>query len=77
MLCKYPRCRNKAEKTFALVDLCEKHYELISEETKSYYARKIGMYEREHYYKISSYIPWSKEYMSYDERGNYIAFRRN
>ncbi len=59
--CKYPNCCNEATKTFALVDLCERHFDLIMDETKLFYAREIVYHQRIQYLKISSLIPCSKE----------------
>ena len=64
-MCKYPECTHDAALSWALVSLCEKHYELIKDETEKFYTKKIysktEFERRPHYLKISNMIPWSKE----------------
>lgn len=67
--CKYPNCNNHAEKTFALVPLCEKHFDSINRETSLFYKKgmkgqKFNAREdaiRREYAKIAYLISWSKE----------------
>jgi hypothetical protein len=62
--CKYPECNNNAAKTWALVDLCGEHHDIIKVETDRYYSGKtlsVKRYEqRPHYYEIARLIPWSR-----------------
>lgn len=72
MKCKYPNCKKKSTHTWALVDLCEEHYETIKTETETFYQpnslgksgrppNKDELINRPHYLQISHLIPWSKE----------------
>jgi hypothetical protein len=62
--CNYLSCNKAASKTWALVPLCQKHYDRISYETALFYrkADKNLTYEnRKEYHKISHLIPWSRK----------------
>lgn len=60
--CHYPHCKKLANRLWALVPLCDQHYEDIRDETKLYYERpgaSIKYEERTEYLKIAHLIPWS------------------
>lgn len=59
--CNHPECIEEATTHWALVDLCEKHREMIKEETDKYYSetRRLPYTERVEYLKIAHLIPWS------------------
>lgn len=61
--CKFPKCNQKADGTWALVDLCSEHLKGIRIETDTYYRRSIYSYQRYLYNQISWLIPWSREAM--------------
>lgn len=60
--CKYPQCRKRSEKTWALVPLCDDHHEIIKKETADYYKSYSGFryHHRVEYLKIAKIIPWSR-----------------
>lgn len=63
--CKYPGCKKQANKTWALVGLCNEHYDNIKLETLVHYGHREGAFripydERSHYIKIANLIPWSR-----------------
>lgn len=64
MNCKYPSCHIDATHTWALVPLCQEHYEAIKTETETYYTSSMKGHElerRPQYMQISRLIPWSKD----------------
>lgn len=56
--CKYPACRKPASKSWALIPICESHYEAIRKETEKYYRKIIKNSEREIYNRIKHLTPW-------------------
>lgn len=60
--CKYPDCDKRARKTWALVPLCDEHYEAIRSETAWYYkgTTNATYADRTEYMKIAKLIPWSR-----------------
>lgn len=56
--CKYNSCKAKATHTWALVDLCEDHYEMVKDEVNEYYRKRIFKNERAVFQKIKKFTPW-------------------
>lgn len=56
--CKYPSCGKGTTSTWALVPVCQKHRNLIHDETMRYYRRSIKQSDRIHYQKIQRLTPW-------------------
>lgn len=64
-LCKCPDCESEATQTWALVPLCQDHFEAVKKETDLYY-RKISAYSaRLTYMSIVHLIPWSRKEWGY------------
>lgn len=62
--CNYPECGKQKTGTFALVPLCSMHLDVIWEETRRYYSKKITSNHidaRPIYQKIAPLIPWSRK----------------
>lgn len=64
--CKYPNCKGHATKTWALVPLCEGHFETIQTETTMFYKRamsrnSVSAESRVHYLKIKPFTPWGNK----------------
>ncbi|OMF95059.1 hypothetical protein BK146_16930 [Paenibacillus sp. FSL R7-0333] len=60
--CMYPRCKEAASQTWALVPLCEGHRQEISAETALYYSKgSMTYHERARYMRILHLIPWSRK----------------
>lgn len=62
MRCKYPGCRKRGRKTWALVNLCEEHFGAIRDESRRYYnsLASVKYSDRVEYLKIARWIPWSR-----------------
>jgi putative ribosome biogenesis GTPase RsgA len=63
--CQFPNCKHVADKTWALVDLCEDHYQDIKKETYQYYngKRQFKIYQedRTSYFAIAHLTPWKRK----------------
>jgi hypothetical protein len=64
--CKFPNCHHVSKKEWALVDLCEDHYDDIKKETHQFYHEKSPMFylseeERTSYHAIAHLVPWRKK----------------
>lgn len=65
-ICRMPGCTDRAETTFALIPICDFHYEIIHDETMNYYTKHSQVpdkYARPQYRKIDALIPWSRKRM--------------
>lgn len=63
--CQYPGCSHESDKTWALVKLCDGHYQDIKEETDRYYhgvgAKHISSWERLYFRQIEHLMPWNRK----------------
>lgn len=59
--CRCPNCNSAATHTWALVPLCQEHFEAVKQETHLYYKKRIAYSARLTYMSISFLIPWSRK----------------
>lgn len=61
--CNYPGCQIQAETTWAMIELCSVHRNMIRDETMEHYigTTKLKYHEREHYLKIIKHIPFARD----------------
>lgn len=60
VLCSFTKCNEIATCKYAGANVCEEHYNLVMEETKRYYSKKIPDWKREYFYEIYSCTLWYK-----------------
>lgn len=63
--CKCSDCRSVATHTWALVPLCQEHFEEVKKETELYYKKRIAYAARVNYLSIMYLIPWSRKGWGY------------
>lgn len=63
--CKCPNCHSAATHTWALVPLCQEHFEAMKRETELYYKKRIAYAARLTYISIIHLIPWSRKEWGY------------
>ncbi|CAH1054069.1 hypothetical protein [Paenibacillus pseudetheri] len=58
-------CHSVATHTWALVPLCQEHFETVKKETELYYKKRIAYAARLTYLSIIHLIPWSRKEWGY------------
>lgn len=59
--CTIPNCKAEADHTWALVPVCQLHYEEIMDEALKYYRKRYTYQDRKIYLQIAPLIPWSNK----------------
>lgn len=61
LVCKYYKCYDTATTSYAGASVCQNHFNLVMEETRKYYNKRISSYEREYYNDIEKFTIWGNK----------------